>query len=130
MDSPNRQNNMLSSFDLFDSRFHKLETQLKPWRQTSLSQDRCLNGTLPWTDRQTSIRNQFRVKVLPVSISDRPICRYISVEADISVIGRYIGFADNKNPYRYRLSASADKKANIGNLTDIKIYYLFSWFSP
>ena len=39
---------------------------------------------------------------------------------------RYIGFADNKNPYRYRLSASADKKANIGCLTDIKICYLFS----
>ena len=62
--------------------------------------------------------------------SGRPIHRYVSVSADISVIGRYIGFADNRNPYRYRLSASADKKANIGSLTDMKICYLFSWFFP
>ena len=57
--------------------------------------------------------------------SGRPICRYISVVADISVIDQCIGFPDNKNPYR--LSASADEKFNISSLTNIKMYYLFSW---
>ena len=45
--------------------------------------------------------------------------RYVSVSADISVIGRYIGFADIENAYRYRLSVSADMNAYIGSLTDI-----------
>ena len=40
--------------------------------------------------------------------------RYVSVSADISVIGRYIGFADTQILYRYRLSVSADMKAHIG----------------
>ena len=34
-------------------------------------------------------------------------------------IGRYIGFADMGNAYRYRLSVSANKKAHIGNLANI-----------
>ena len=34
-------------------------------------------------------------------------------------IGRYIGFADMGNAYRYWLSVSADKKSHIGRLTDI-----------
>ena len=41
--------------------------------------------------------------------------RYVSVSADISVIG----FADMENLYRYRLSVSADMNAHIGGLTDI-----------
>ena len=85
---------------------------------------------------KTAVYIYFQVKCLPIGwllkvhSSGRPICRYISVDADISVIGRYIGFADNRNPYRYRLLASADKKANIGSLTDIEICYLFVWFLP
>ena len=51
------------------------------------------------------------------NISVRTDNRYVSVSADISVIGRYIGFADIENPYRYRLSA--DMNAYIGSLTDI-----------
>ena len=51
-------------------------------------------------------------KTLHRHTSGRPICRYISAEADILVIGRYISFAD--------------KKVNIGSLTDIRMYYLFS----
>ena len=58
--------------------------------------------------------------------SGRPIHRYVSVSADISVIGRYIGFADKENAYRYRLSVSADKEAHIGSLTDMKITPFFS----
>ena len=50
--------------------------------------------------------------------SGRPIYRYVSVSADISVIGQYIGFADIANAYRYRLLVLADKKAYIGGLTD------------
>ena len=34
-------------------------------------------------------------------------------------IGQYIGLADMRNAYRYRLSVSADKKAHIGSLADI-----------
>ena len=34
-------------------------------------------------------------------------------------IGQYIGLADMRNAYRYRLSVSADKKSYIGSLTDI-----------
>ena len=48
------------------------------------------------------------------------------VSADISVIGRYIGFTDNRKAYRYRLSVSADKEAHIGSHTDMKITPLFS----
>ena len=59
-------------------------------------------------------------------LSGRPIHRYVSVSADISVIGRYIGFADKENAYRYRLSVSADKEAHIGSHTDMKITPLFS----
>ena len=50
-------------------------------------------------------------------IRERTDNRYVSVSADISVIGRYIGFADIENAYRYRLSVSADKKAHIGSPT-------------
>ena len=55
--------------------------------------------------------------------------RYVSVSADISVIGRYIGFADMENAYRYRLSVSADKVCHIGSITDILNWVddLFSW---
>ena len=55
--------------------------------------------------------------------------RYLSVSADISVIGRYIGFADMENAYRYRLSVSADKVCHIGSITDILNWVddLFSW---
>ena len=59
-------------------------------------------------------------------VSGRPICRYLSALADISVIGRYIGFTDNRKAYRYRLSVSADKEAHIGSHTDMKITPLFS----
>ena len=44
----------------------------------------------------------------------------------ISVIGRYIGFTDNRKAYRYRLSVSADKEAHIGSLTDMKVTPFFS----
>ena len=37
-----------------------------------------------------------------IKASGRPIHRYVSVSADISVIGQYIGFADKENAYRYR----------------------------
>ena len=43
--------------------------------------------------------------------------RYVSISADISVIGRYIGFEDIENAYQYRLSA--DMNAYIGSLTNI-----------
>ena len=33
-----------------------------------------------------------------------------------------IGFADKQNPYRYRLSVSADKQPYIGDLTDMLNY--------
>ena len=39
-------------------------------------------------------------------VSGRTDNRYVSVSADISVIGRYIGLADKVNAYRYRLSVS------------------------
>ena len=45
--------------------------------------------------------------------------RYVSVSADISVIGRIIGFADIENLYQYRLSVSAYMNAYIGGITDI-----------
>ena len=61
-----------------------------------------------------------------VPTSGRPIYRYLSASADISVIGRYIGFTDNRKAYRYRLSVSADKEAHIGSHTDMKITPLFS----
>ena len=41
-------------------------------------------------------------------------------------IGRFIGIADMGNAYRYRLSVSADKKAHIGSLTDMKLTPFFS----
>ena len=63
-------------------------------------------------------------------ISGRPIYRYVSVSADISVIGRYIGFADIANAYRYRLSVSADKKAHIGGLTDRESMPVEAFFLP
>ena len=62
--------------------------------------------------------------------SGRPIYRYVSVSADISVIGRYIGFADIANAYRYRLSVSADKKAHIGGLTDRESMPVEAFFLP
>ena len=34
-------------------------------------------------------------------------------------IGRFIGIADMRDAYRYRLLVSADKKSYIGSLTDI-----------
>ena len=39
--------------------------------------------------------------------------------ADSIGIGRYIGFPDMGNAYRYQLLVSADKKAHIGSLADI-----------
>ena len=58
--------------------------------------------------------------------SGRPICQYLSALADISVIGQYIGFTDNRKAYRYRLSVSANKEAHIGSTTDMKITPYFS----
>ena len=52
-------------------------------------------------------------------ISVRTDNRYVSVSADILVIGQYIGFADIENLYRYRLSVSADMNAYISGITDI-----------
>ena len=60
------------------------------------------------------------------SYSGRPICRYLSASANISVIGQYIGFTDNRKAYRYQLSVSVDKEAHIGSHTDMKITPLFS----
>ena len=57
--------------------------------------------------------------VFSFQLSVRTDNRYVSVLADISVIGQYIGFADIENAYRYRLSVSADMNAHIGVLTDI-----------
>ena len=45
--------------------------------------------------------------------------QYVSVSADILVIGWYIGFADKQNAYRYWLSVSADKEGHIGWVTGI-----------
>jgi len=59
------------------------------------------------------------------SFSSRPIYRYLSASADISVIGRYIGFT-NRKAYRYPLSVSADMEAHIGSTTDMKITPFFS----
>ena len=65
-------------------------------------------------------------KQLHSTYSGRPICQYISASADISVIGQYIGFTDNRKAYQYRLLVSADKEAHIGSHTDMKITQLFS----
>ena len=65
----------------------------------------------------------------PISqFSGIPIYRYVSVSANISVIGRYIGFADIANAYR--LSVSADKKAHIGGLTDRESMPVEAFFLP
>ena len=47
--------------------------------------------------------------------SGRTDNRLVSVSADISVMGRYIDFADKQNAYRYRLSVSADMIPHIGS---------------
>ena len=70
-----------------------------------------------------------------MSLHDQGHCwqctnRYVSVSADISVIGRYIGFADTANAYRYRLSVSADKKVHIGGLTDRDSMPADAYFLP
>ena len=49
------------------------------------------------------------------SRSERADTDMYRLSADISVIGRYIGFADKANAYRYRLSVSADMIPHIGS---------------
>ena len=52
--------------------------------------------------------------IVCIQNSERADTDMYRLSADISVIGRYIGFADKANAYRYRLSVSADKPLHIG----------------
>ena len=74
-----------------------------------------VNDNFVWFCAEPGLRN---VVISEGSIinynSIRADNQYVSVSADISVIGRYIGLADKANAYRYRLSVSADKPLHIG----------------